>query len=107
MLRETALNEVAVPLSEVKVMSVKSQYSCWEIIQCGKKNCAAYNQNNTPCWEIADTQDDYRTALNVCSDCIVYLSQHKNSILSPEEIHQILKHKKICSLREQYCNCRD
>jgi hypothetical protein len=100
MLRETALNEVAVSLSEVKVMSVKSQYTCWEIIRCGNKNCAAYIQPNTPCWEIADKLDDYRTALNICSDCIVYLSQQKNSILSPEEIEQILEKKKVCFLRE-------
>ena len=101
MLRETALNEVEVPLSEVKVMSVNSQYTCWEIMQCGNQRCAARIQRNTPCWEIASKLDDYRTALNVCSDCIVYLSCHKNSSLSAKEIDEILKQKGVCILRDR------
>ena len=101
MLRETALNEVEVPLSEAKVVSVSSQYSCWEIMQCGNQRCAARIQRNAPCWEIASQLDDYRTALNVCSDCIVYLSHHKNSILSAKEIDEILKQKGVCILRDR------
>ncbi len=101
MLKETAFNEVAVSLNEVKVVSMKSQLPCWEITQCGNKNCAAFSQYITPCWEIAHALDDYRTAMNVCPDCIVYLSRQKNSILSTEEIEQILKHKIACSLREE------
>ena len=101
MLRETALNEVEVPLSDVKVTSVNSQYTCWEIIQCGNAKCAARLQHKIPCWEIATKLDDYRTALNVCSDCIVYLSRHKNPILSAKEIEEILKQKGVCILRDR------
>jgi hypothetical protein len=100
MLRETTLNEVEVPLSEVKVMSVSSQYACWEIMQCANQRCAARFQRNMPCWEIARKLDDYRSALNVCSDCIVYLSHHKNPILSSKEIDEILKQKGVCILRD-------
>lgn len=101
MLKETALNEVEVPLSDAKVMSVSTQYECWEIMQCGNTRCAARLQRNIPCWEIASKMDDYRTALNVCSDCIVYLSRQKNSILSAKEIDDILKQKGVCILRDR------
>ncbi|MEW6291392.1 MAG: hypothetical protein AB1545_16260 [Thermodesulfobacteriota bacterium] len=101
MLRETALNEVEVPLSEVNVMSVSSQYACWEIMQCGNQICPARVQRNIPCWEIASKLNDYRSALNVCSDCIVYLRHHKNSILSNKEIDEILKQKGVCMLRDK------
>jgi hypothetical protein len=101
MLRETTLNEVEVPLSEAQVISESSQYVCWKIMQCGNQGCVARVQRNMPCWEIASKLDDYRTALNVCSDCIVYLSYHKNSILSPYEIDEILKQKGVCILRDR------
>jgi hypothetical protein len=100
MLRETTLNEVEVSLSEVKVMSVSSQYACWEIMQCGNQRCATRVQRNMPCWEIASKLDNYRSALNVCPDCIVYLSRHKNPILSSKEIDEILKQKGVCIPRD-------
>jgi len=101
MLKETALNEVEVPLGNVKVVSVSSQYTCWEIMQCGNQRCLARVQRNIPCWEIASKLDDYRSALNVCSDCLVYLSYHKNPILSAQEIEEILKQKGVCILRDR------
>ncbi|MBU0908088.1 MAG: hypothetical protein KKA54_00815 [Proteobacteria bacterium] len=70
-------------------------------MQCGNQRCTARIQRSMPCWEIASKLDDYRTALNVCSDCIVYLSHHKNSILSPKEIDEILKQKGVCILHER------
>ncbi len=48
-------------------------------------------------------QGDYQATLNVCADCLVYLSQHENSILSPDEIKNIIETKRECVLRGK-CN---
>lgn len=104
MLRDAALNELEVSLSELEVMSDNSQWFCWHIMKCNNERCSARELRTTPCWEIARELDDYRTALNVCSDCLVYLSQHKNSILSAEEIDEILRQKGVCILQNR---CRN
>ncbi len=48
---------------------------CWEITGCGRQNdCKVWQlakSNGKPCWEVVSSFDDYRTALNVCGDCIV------------------------------------
>ncbi|MFH1214873.1 MAG: hypothetical protein V1706_00055 [Pseudomonadota bacterium] len=89
-------------LTEVESMSSYSKVSCWEIMQCGNEKCTA-RENGKACWEIADELDDYRSALNVCSDCLVYISQQQNGALSREEIDEILQQKGVCLLRGK-CN---
>ena len=75
---------------------------CWEITKCeGTDDCPARRAVDTPCWEIARDLDDYRNALNVCGDCIVYISKHADTGLSTEEISSILEQKGVCSLLSQ------
>ena len=75
---------------------------CWEITKCeGTDDCPARRAVDTPCWEIARGLDDYRNALNVCGDCIVYIAKHDNSGLSPEEINSIFEQKGVCVLLAQ------
>ncbi|MDH3394294.1 MAG: hypothetical protein OEL66_09820 [Desulfobulbaceae bacterium] len=75
---------------------------CWEITKCeGTDDCPARMAGDKPCWEIARSLDDYRNALNVCGDCIVYISKHADSVLSAEEINNILEQKGVCVLLSQ------
>ena len=77
------------------IMARDFNWSCWKITQCDNKECLARNEENKSCWQIASELGDYRTALNVCTDCLVYLSQHENTILSPDEIQNILESGRI------------
>lgn len=59
----------------------QSKPMCWEITGCGREDgCKVLHlakSSGKPCWEVVGTFDDYRSALNVCGDCIVsVLSQH-------------------------------
>lgn len=83
-------------------MVTKKEWSCWEITGCGCQNhCRAARQGEMrPCWELAAEIDDYRSALNVCGDCIVYVSKHRDSFLSEEEVRQIVSSKVHCVLAD-------
>lgn len=65
---------------------------CWEITGCGRqvgcKILALARTEDKPCWEVVGSFDDYRSALNVCGDCIVaVLSCHPP--LSPAEVDEL------------------
>jgi len=76
---------------------------CWEITKCeGTDDCPARLATDTPCWEIARDLDDYRNAMNVCGDCLVYVSKHDGCPgLSTEEINLIFEKKGVCTLLSQ------
>lgn len=42
-----------------------------------------------PCWEMANEVGDFRSAFNICADCIVFLLKNGTSLLSEEEIGSI------------------
>ena len=81
-------------------MGSRSDCFCWEIMQCGKsKNCPAKSNPEKPCWEIArENNDDYRYLFNICRDCIVYILKVEHSILSLQEIRNIVAAKTDCQL---------
>ena len=80
-------------------MSPLKEWSCWEIIQCDRSSdCPVSKQADNPCWEIAKELDDYRSAFNVCKDCIVFVARQKKSVLSDDEMQNILETKSECVL---------
>ncbi len=94
------LNAVALDDEVGGIVARDFNWNCWKITQCNNKECLARNEESKSCWEIARELDDYRTSLNVCSDCLVYLSQHENTILSPAEIKKIIESKRECVLAD-------
>lgn len=78
-------------------MGSRSKMSCWEIMQCeNSDDCPAKSDPTKQCWEIANDSDDYRTANNICRDCIVYVLKAEESSLSQQEIDSILARKVRC-----------
>lgn len=69
-------------------------------MQCDKsKKCPAKKNPDKPCWEIAsENEDDYRNFFNICRDCIVRVLMADSSILSNQEIKNIVEAKIRCSL---------
>ena len=77
-------------------MVAKRDWPCWEITKCQSQECCLSRQQDAhakACWEIAQGLDDYRTALNVCKDCIVYISK-----TLADQIDEILGRKVDCVL---------
>lgn len=70
---------------------------CWEVIGCGKQGqCRVWKMAQTsdkPCWEVVGSFDDYRSALNVCGDCLVFVLHQSQSVLSQTEIAEIMAAK--------------
>jgi len=70
---------------------------CWEVIGCGKQgHCQVWKMavsGSKPCWEVVGSFDDYRSALNVCGDCLVYVIYQGQSILTQTEIADIMNRK--------------
>jgi len=82
-------------------MAGQSDWHCWEITGCGNQySCVARQQAEEakPCWEVALELDDFRSGLNVCKDCIVYVSKQRSSVLTEEEVRGILQRKVECVL---------
>ena len=85
-------------------MMAQDEWRCWQITQCGsEESCLAWRQGleDRPCWEVAQELDDYRSALNVCKDCIVFVSKENTAALSEEEVREILERKVECVLATQ------
>jgi len=70
---------------------------CWEVIGCGKQaHCQVWKMaqaKDKPCWEMVGSFDDYRSALNVCGDCLVYVLHQGQPALSQSEIADIMATK--------------
>jgi len=85
-------------------MGVKCDWPCWEIMDCDEsKMCAAKCRPETPCWEIAKEQGDYRYISQVCIDCIVYMLKGDSNVLSKNEIRAIMVSKANCILTSGDC----
>lgn len=77
--------------------------SCWKVMGCGKKGvCPATLDPNRPCWEVARAMNDYRSAMSVCDDCLVYMMSKQS--LSVSEISMIMQRRGLdrnaCPLAE-------
>ena len=84
-------------------MGSRGNMYCWEIMQCeNSDDCPARKNPSKQCWEIASDLDDYRSANNICRDCIVYVLKADKSILSPQEIDTIIEHKIRCKMVHRY-----
>lgn len=75
-------------------MSPYSELPCWVIMNCRDNNkCPAKEQPQLNCWDIFSEVDE--KVFNICRDCLVYLSRQEESILSRQEMDQIMLAKGI------------
>ena len=86
-------------------MDGKCDWPCWEIMNCEvNKECPAKNRPQTPCWELAREQSDYRYILQICLDCIVHVLKGDNSALSKVDRQSIMVNKANCVLTSEECH---
>lgn len=59
------------------------------------ENCSARKYPDIPCWELAEKPKNSHCAMNICYDCLVYVVKTDNSILSDQEVADILESRNI------------
>ena len=83
-------------------MSRPSELPCWEItLRSGQQKSLTGGEEIQPCWELV--KNEITCAFHVCLDCLVYLAQQENSLLSEEEFCSILKQRKEKGIRQYEC----
>jgi hypothetical protein len=71
-------------------------------MQCDEsERCSARIDPETPCWEIIGRLGDYRSACDICRDCIVRVLKTGISVLTAEEVNSIVKAKTGCKLGQK------
>ncbi|MBA3005343.1 MAG: hypothetical protein KKB91_03535 [Proteobacteria bacterium] len=86
-------------------MSIRSEWSCWEIMKCDVSNkCPARQQPDKMCWEI--TQEMDARSFDICQDCLVYVSRQEDNGFTREDILRIMTQKGINVMeRRNGCRC--
>jgi hypothetical protein len=83
-------------------MFMRSELSCWEMIQCNKKdNCPRCSEEKKSCWELV--KEDNACSFHVCIDCLVYLATRKNPFFSKNKVSSILKQRQDKGLARYEC----
>lgn len=63
-------------------------------MNCGDDiSCPAKEQPDSNCWDIFSEADP--KAFSICQDCLVYLTRQESSVVSREEMEQIMCRKGI------------
>lgn len=74
---------------------------CWEIMQCsGTEDCPARAHPDSHCWEVSKKLGTIQSAMNICSDCIVYIVKTNDSIITRGELNDIMRYRNFLKLVE-------
>ena len=85
------------------VMATQTVWSCRDTIQINDENQYPVKEAGAKaCWEIVQEVDAF--SFNVCSDCLVYVADQENSILSQKEIQDIISFKGLETLSGSHCH---
>ena len=83
-------------------MAAQTMWSCRDSVRRGEETRYSVKDSGAKaCWEIVREVDAF--SFNVCSDCLVYVAGQKDSILSRNEIQEIMMFKGINVLSGSHC----
>ncbi len=72
-------------------MAAERAHKCWEIMQCGESSpCPVRMQNISRCWEWMSANNEFQCQYGLCEECIVYLCNNENTILSDHDLEQAM-----------------
>ena len=78
-------------------MTLNSALRFWGKEKCkGVVGFSTEEYSEKPCWEMAREIGDFRSAFNICEDCIVFLLKNGTTLLSEQEIRSIGNRKVSC-----------
>jgi len=73
------------------MMSAEKIQYCWDIMQCDEESpCPVKEQKIKRCWDWMREHDQFQCQYGLCYECIVYLCNNENTILSEREIEQVM-----------------
>lgn len=79
-------------------MAVDRELRYWQKMKYQGMNDLLKKENQgKPCWEVARELGDFRSAFNVCKDCIAFVLKNDTTLLSEEEVHSLENRKVFCS----------
>jgi len=81
-------------------MKSRKRLSCWEIMHCDDSVLCPMRKNGSTCWEWMKENNGFQCRYGMCQDCIVYLYNNDNTVLSHEEVEEVLKKRKLCHLEK-------
>lgn len=77
---------------------------CWEIMNCQDgSECAAWQNPEISCWDLAQELRHVQNVLGVCIDCIVYQIKENPQLFDEEKLAEILAHRKINGFSRPKC----
>ena len=66
-------------------------HNCWDIMQCDEKNpCPVRVNKINRCWEWMAQNDQVQCQYGLCDECIVYLCNNENTLLTNWELEQVM-----------------
>jgi len=72
-------------------MAAERMHNCWEIMQCDEEGqCPIRLQKNSRCWEWMAAHNEFQCQYGLCDECIVYLCNNHNTILSARELEEVM-----------------
>ena len=72
---------------------------CWEIMHCSaSESCPAKFFSDIPCWEIAEILGASKSLLNICQECIVYIINENDNVLTDDELDEIIDFRQTSGL---------
>ena len=73
-------------------MTSLAKMHCWEIMNCSESDsCPAKVFSDIPCWEVAAILGASESLLNICQECIVYIINVDEQVLTDDEVDEILE----------------
>ena len=72
-------------------MVAERMYNCWEVMQCDENSqCPVRINKISSCWEYMAQTNEFQCQYDLCHECIVYLCNDKNSLLTNVELENIM-----------------
>lgn len=72
-------------------MTPMRELPCWDIMGCGNAACVVRKHPETPCWEVVSEMGYFQSAMNICGDCLVYVSRQRDRVLTDRELFTIMQ----------------
>ncbi len=83
-------------------MATQTIWSCRDAIQSSNESQYPVKEDGEKsCWEIVKEVDAF--SFNVCGDCLIYVADQKSSVLSQNDIENIMNFKGVDFLSGNHC----
>lgn len=77
-------------------MATTRKQNCWEIMHCDEEDMCPVRVNKIKrCWEWMEANKAFQCRYGLCYECIVYLCNNENSVLTERELEEVMRNTEI------------